>query len=66
MKVYARTDVGRVRPINEDAFYLPREGERFCAIADGMGGHNAGEVASAMAVDVFSEALRGNGAPGGM
>ena len=42
MKVYARTDIGRVRPINEDAFYLPREGEHFCAIADGMGGHNAG------------------------
>lgn len=58
MKVYAQTDVGKVRPLNEDAFYLPRPGERFCAIADGMGGHNAGEVASAMAVQVFSEELR--------
>lgn len=64
MKVYARTDVGRVRPINEDAFYLPKEGECFCAIADGMGGHNAGEVASAMAVNVFSEVLRGCDVPG--
>lgn len=66
MRVYARTDVGKLRSINEDAFYLPREGECFCAIADGMGGHNAGEVASAMAVEVFAEAMRGSGAPGGM
>ena len=59
MKVYAITDIGRVRALNEDSYYLPREGERFCAVADGMGGHNAGEVASAMAVQVFSEHMRG-------
>lgn len=58
MKVYAISDVGRVRPINEDSFYLPQPGERFCAVADGMGGHNAGEVASAMAIRVFSEEMR--------
>lgn len=58
MKVFVQTDTGRVRPINEDSYYLPREGERFCAIADGMGGHNAGEIASAMAVRVFSGEMR--------
>ena len=58
MKVYAITDVGRVRPINEDSYYAPAEDERFCAVADGMGGHNAGEVASALAVKVFSQNMR--------
>jgi protein phosphatase len=58
MKVYAMTDVGRVRPINEDSHYLPEPGERFCAVADGMGGHNAGEVASALAVETFGNCMR--------
>lgn len=65
MKVYAITDVGRVRPINEDSFYLPEPGERFCAVADGMGGHNAGEVASALAVETFSAAMREARKPNG-
>ena len=58
MKVYAITDIGRARPINEDSYYVPEEGEQYCAVADGMGGHNAGEGESARAVKVFSQYMR--------
>lgn len=44
------TDVGRVREANEDAFSLVPS-ERLWVLADGMGGHNSGQVASQMAVE---------------
>ncbi|MEZ5171507.1 MAG: Stp1/IreP family PP2C-type Ser/Thr phosphatase [Acidimicrobiia bacterium] len=55
----AATDVGRVREGNEDAFVVD-DRLRLFAVADGMGGHRAGEVASATAV----EALRASVAAG--
>ncbi|MBQ4088791.1 MAG: Stp1/IreP family PP2C-type Ser/Thr phosphatase [Clostridia bacterium] len=58
MKVYARTDIGPVRALNEDSYYIPADGENFCCVADGMGGHNAGEVASAIAVETMASRLR--------
>lgn len=64
MKAYALTHVGKVRTGNEDAYYLPKGGERFCAVADGMGGHRAGEVASALAIEILSRCLREAAQPG--
>ena len=58
MKSYGATHVGRVRAVNQDAYYLPEAGESFAVVADGMGGHKAGEVASAMAVSEFTRWLR--------
>ena len=51
------TNVGMKRDHNEDAFFLP-EGERLCLVADGMGGHASGEVASKLAVDSMAEYFR--------
>ncbi len=56
---YAKTDIGRKRKGNEDAFFFD-DGLGLYVVADGMGGHAAGEVASAMAVEtVFGMVKRG-------
>jgi PPM family protein phosphatase len=50
LRAYGLTDKGRIRPTNEDCFAI-REDLGLCVIADGLGGHNAGEVAARLAVD---------------
>ncbi len=56
--VAAGTDVGRVRKGNEDSFFADANEYRgLFIVADGMGGHAAGEIASQMSVQVISEDL---------
>ena len=51
------SDVGRQRANNEDAVLVDAE-HGIVVLADGMGGYNAGEVASALAVDLVMRELR--------
>ncbi len=52
------TDVGCAREHNEDDFYLSQGDEALCIVADGMGGHSSGEVASAMAIRAIVDYYR--------
>src|SRR6202008_4443958 len=57
IRFYAATDVGKVRDHNEDNFLVDKKLGLFI-VADGMGGHAAGEVASAMAVRAVHEEIK--------
>lgn len=50
MKYVTRSDIGSLREINEDSFLA---NGRLFAVADGMGGHSAGEIASALGLQTF-------------
>ena len=61
LKIEALTNVGKVRKINEDSVAsFVCDQYAYAIIADGMGGHLAGEVASGMAVDIIQEYIKDN------
>lgn len=54
MRIAGRSDVGMKRKNNEDSMFFSEE-DGLCVVADGMGGLEAGEVASGMAVELLSK-----------
>jgi len=64
LRAVGLSDTGRVRPLNEDSFLVDEAASLF-VLADGMGGHNAGEVASREACRAFAEAATAKTAAGG-
>jgi PPM family protein phosphatase len=59
MRTAGRSDIGRIRSVNEDrAVILPESnGMVVAVVADGMGGHQAGDIASQMAIEKIQDEL---------
>ena len=62
MNLYSVTDVGRKRKVNQDYIYVSDQPvgnlPNLFAVADGMGGHNAGDFASSFAVKIMVDAVK--------
>ena len=63
LRVCGMTDIGKRRELNEDSFRISGfengKPQGVCVLADGMGGHNAGEVASSTATELIAAELEG-------
>ena len=57
MRAYGQSDTGKRRPHNEDSILVDDEVLLY-VVADGMGGHAAGEIASATAVEILRQELK--------
>lgn len=62
MKVFAKTDVGKLRDMNQDCYYISNTTEQLnlYVIADGMGGYTGGEIASNLAVNSVKNYIQNN------
>lgn len=52
-----KTDIGMKRKSNQDSFFIGKE-QKIFIVADGMGGHNGGDIASQMAVKILPEIIQ--------
>ena len=62
MQFAAKTDIGKLRERNEDRYYFDTQLQLF-AIADGMSGHESGDVASLIALEIIQEWVKTQASP---
>ncbi len=62
IKAYAKSDIGKVREINQDSFYISDSLDQvqLYMLADGMGGYNGGEIASKLAIQSAKSYIENN------
>ena len=63
IKAYAKSDIGKVRDVNQDNFYITEnqnDNMYLYILADGMGGCNAGEIASSLAISCCKSYIENN------
>ena len=62
MQAYAKTDVGQVRKVNQDSVFISTTPvgpfPNLFIVADGMGGHKAGDYASRYAIETFLDYVK--------
>ena len=60
--VFAKTDIGKAREINQDYYYISDDTEipQLYILADGMGGYKGGEIASSLAAESAARYIKSN------